>query len=155
MPRLPQAQFVIGEQVVYAPKAAIGTVVGIRRHPSEPTIQYCFESNGSSAWLLGGDLVSDDEYNEPVKMPKTQMKRKKQQNLEKPFQSFDAVLKVMREAQKVVVEVHAWGRGTSGSSYRMDFPLSKLESAKGLHGYLTTVEKLSPAMLMAIEMEEV
>lgn len=154
MPRLPQAQFIIGEQVVYAPKAAIGTVVGIRRHQTEPTLQYCFESNGSSAWLLGCDLVSDDEY----KTPKTQTKRKKQQNLEKleqPFANFDAVLKVMREAQKVVVEVHAWGRGTSGSSYRMDFPLQKLESAKGLHGYLTTVEKLSPAMLMAIEMEEV
>lgn len=151
MPRLPQAQFLIGEQVVHTPKAAIGNVVGIRRHPSEPTLQYCFKSNGSSAWILGCDLASRNDSRNDYKTPK----RKKQQNLEKPFQSFDAVLKVMREAQKVVVEVHAWGRGVSGSSYRMDFPLSKLESAKGLHGYLTTVEKLSPAMLIAIEMEEV
>ena len=155
MSRLPQAQFVIGEKAVHTPKAAIGTVVGIRRHPTEPTLQYCFESDGgSSAWLLGCDLcdlASEDEY----VTPKTKTKRKKQKDLEQPFQTFDVVLSIMREAKKVVVEVHAWGRGVNGSSYRMEFPLGKLGLAEGLYGYLKTVEKLSPAMLIAIEMEEV
>jgi hypothetical protein len=132
--RLPNAAFTINEPALHTNSGLTGTIAGIRRHPQEDTLQYLFDCVAFKQWLTVGklDKVKDEEG-----------------VIE--YKQFNVSFTVMRETQTVVITVQLPG----SLSYGRSFPLAKQESAKGLYGYLTTLDTVTESLLTAVDLEKV